>query len=315
MASLEQLHEMLAFVLEKEARISKRRSLVVAAHFASLDEFALFDPSRYEFRSVSGIQFLTLRRGEAEALRELQHSGLVNPALSVQENYVAALARDFTRRQIESIKSMTLDRLSPNPFLIRSLMLVTPRELVALNVYMLATRSIVTSMGYLVEKLLQSSSDTVSKPPKGTGWDLVKVKDGRRHWIQSKSGPNDMDKDQVIYWASKIQEKVGEGDFGYIGVTYGKRTTPSISIGLMRQYLPKWQMRTLIGRELWDFIGDDPDYHNKLFAALHTAAQQVLGTNTFGAEIEGGIGRITEEFVRRYGDGPAGVQRYVDEIF
>ncbi|BBD63722.1 hypothetical protein NIES4072_26220 [Nostoc commune NIES-4072] len=50
---------------------------------------------------------------------------------------------------------------------------------------MAATRSIVTSMGFFIEDLLLTSSDTVEKAPNKSGWDLVKTtSNGEKFWLQ-----------------------------------------------------------------------------------------------------------------------------------
>jgi len=171
-------------------------------------------------------------------------------------------------------------------------------------------------MGFFVEKLLLSSSDTVEKAPRGSGWDLIKQDSkGRRHWIQVKSGPNDMDKDQIVYWSGKIAEKTDEGDPAYIGITYGKRTLETVTLGLMKQLLPDWELKTLIGRELWDFISDDPQYHAKLFDTLRKSAQTVLSRNSICNEIEECVERVLKEFEDKYGQGEDGVSRYLSDIF
>lgn len=312
---LEQLHEMIAFILEKEARLPRGRSRSLAAHFVDLAEFLTFDPAGVFFRSVSGRSLPAITPSEATAIRAVQTGGLLDPSVDTKDNYLAAIGRDFTRRQLAAVRGLTLDSLSPNPFLIESLNIATPQELVHINVHMVATRSIVTSMGFFVEKLLLSSSSSVERAPRGSGWDVIKHKDGQRHWIQAKSGPNDMDKDQVVFWVGKIQERVGEGEKGYIGITYGRRQSDTISIRLLRQLLPDWEMHTLIGRELWDFIGDDPRYHERVFGNLRKAALQVMDNRTISQEIEGCVERVTAEFEGRYGTGMQGLRRFIGDIF
>lgn len=307
---------MLAFVLEKEIGLTKGKARSVASYFADTREFLDTEASKLRtLTSIGGKQTLRFSEDELEGLRRLQKSGLLDPDKPVVDNYLAAIGRGFTSRQLRTIAGLSLAQLSPNPFLIESLNLRTPEELLRLNVYMVITRSIVTSMGFLVEKLMVSSSDTVEKAPRGSGWDVVKVKSGQRHWIQAKSGPNDMDKDQVVYWAEKIEQKLEEGDLAFIGITYGKRENKTITLNLLKQLVPDWEVRTLIGRELWDFISDDPQYHSRLFAILRQAALHVFNGRTLAQEIEKCIERIEKEFSDRYGQGPEAIDTYVNDVF
>ncbi len=313
----EKLHEMLAFVLENDAGLKPAKARSLAAYFSDVKDFMQVNKKGLlNIKGITGKRTLNFTEEEVAKILEVRRKGYVKAAAGVPQNYLGAISRAFTKRQLNMIRALRLDALNPNPLLIKTLNLHTPEEVVRVNVYMLLTRSIVTSMGFFVENLLLSSSDTANKGPKGSGWDVVKVdKRSKKHWIQVKSGPNDMDKDQIVYWAQKIQEKINGGDKAYIGVTYGKRTNETVTFGLMKQLLPDWELKTLIGKELWDFVSDDPRYHEKLFDTLRSSAQEILQGRSICDEIEGAIGRVKKEFVRKYGDGSKGVSRYISEIF
>ncbi len=179
---------------------------------------------------------------------------------------------------------------------------------------MFAARSIVTSMGFFVEKLLLASS--VSAQEAEDPWDIiVNGKDGKQHWIQVKSGPNDMDADQIRHWRKLIARKLLSGQKAYIGISYGKRTRPTVTMGLFKTYLPDWEKRTLIGRELWDFISQDGKYHERLFPLLAQGAAQVLGSESIDERLRRSVKRITAEFNQRYRPPKTAVQKYLADIF
>ncbi len=313
----EQLHEMLAFVLENDAGLTPGKSRSVASHFADIKDF--LNAKKKDLKNITGVsgrRAINLSEEEISRILEVKKKGCIDKNADVSDNFLSAISRAFTKRQLDMIRSLNLDNLNPNPFLIKTLNLHTPEEVVRLNVYMVATRSIVTSMGFFVERLLLASSKTAERAPRKSGWDLVKTDDKSNvHWIQVKSGPNDMDKDQIVYWSEKIQEKIDGGDKAYIGITYGKRTNNTVTFGIMKQLLPDWELRTLIGRELWDFISDDPKYHTRLFKTLRKAAEQILQTHSICEEIESCIERVRTEFIETYGSGNKGVTKYIDEIF
>lgn len=313
----EQLHEMLAFALEKEAGLAKSKARSLASHFAELQEFLNIEASALtSIRSISGQRTIRLTADEIERILAFKSSGNLSSQLTVAENFLACICRNFTRRQLAMIKILTLENLNPNPFLIRALNLDTPEDVVRLNVYMASTRSIVTSMGFFLQDILLSSSETVENAPKNSGWDLIKTTDnGELCWIQVKSGPNNMDKDQIVYWAMKIQEKINAGDKAYIGIVYGKRSNKTVTMGLLRQFLPDWELKTLIGRELWDFLSEDPDYSSQLFEILRTSAAKVLQEHSISDAIEVCVHRIKNEFISKYGEGSLGVSNYIAHIF
>lgn len=311
----EELHEMLSFVLENDVGLSASKARSVAAHFSDIPELLKVDEKGLlDIKSITGKRAVDLSKEEVKSILTVRKRGYVDPKESVPQNYLRAISREFTRRQITMIRSLCLTDLNINPFLVKSLNLHTPREIIELNVYMAVTRSIVTSMGFFVEKLLLASSDSIEK--KVAGWDFVKTKkDGTKHWIQVKSGPNDMDKDQIEFWAEKIEEKIASGDHAYIGITYGKNTNKTVTLGIMKKMLPDWEVRTLIGRELWDFVSEDPTYHITLFDTLRKSAVSILNKRSLCDEIETCVERMKKEFIAKYGDSANGVNNYIKEIF
>ncbi|MEG4166362.1 MULTISPECIES: PmeII family type II restriction endonuclease [unclassified Microcoleus] len=314
----EQLHELLAFVLEKEVGLPARKSRSFAGHFAELEEFFNLQAEtlRNGISSISGKRALRFTPDEIERILAFISSGQLSLQLTMAENFLASICRDFTGRQLVMVENLTLGKIHPNPFLIRALNLDTPEEVVRLNVYMTATRYIVTSMGLFIQKLLISCSESAEIPPEESGWDAIKTtSDGEKCWIQVKSGPNDMDKDQIVYWAAKIEEKMQEGDRAYIGIAYGKRTNKTVTLGLLKQILPNSEMITLIGRELWDFVSEDTRYTVNLFEVLRQSASQVLAQSSIDEAIERCSDRIIAEFIGKYGEGSQGVFNYIADIF
>ena len=124
-----------------------------------------------------------------------------------------------------------------------------------------------------------------------------------------------MDADQIRHWLPQIERKIVEGDGAYIGIAYGKRKTSSVTMGLFKTYLPDWEKRTLIGRELWDFISEDETYHEKLFPALADAAAQILGTASIEEKIKACVERLTDEFCQKFGNEDDAVKKYLAYIF
>jgi len=308
-------HNLLACAFEWEAGIPKKRAAIIATHFPTLKEFLNADTAT--LRKLAGSAAPKNSRLSTQhlfSIRKLQKGRILSTKRSIADNLLILITRNFVKKQTKMLDDLTLDKLSPNPFLVQCLNLKTAREVVELNVFMFATRSIVTSMGFFIEKLLLASSDSVSKGKKP--WDLLVTRGKqKKSWIQVKSGPNDMDADQIRHWANLIAEKVRAGSNAYIGVTYGKRTTASVTMGLFGNYLPNWNKRTLIGRELWDFVSKDPNYHHRLFPLLSEAASQILKSESIEKRISDSVDRLTLEFSRRYKPKSQAVSKYLKAIF
>lgn len=309
-----EVHNLIEFTLLSDGGLNKAVARKVASYFTNVDEFLACTKEQLKgLRSASGIP-LRVEDADIEKILGVSRSGILSMDLPLIDNYTRALARDFTRRQVENIKSLTLDNLNMNPLLIRSLNLRIPLEVLEFNVNAAVSRSIVTSMGYFVQKLLEVTSENVERLK--SGWDLVKHgSDGKNHWIQVKSGTNDMDKDQIVYWLQEIQKVEQKGDHGYIGMTYGQRGNTTVTLSLMRTYLPDMEIRTLVGRELWDFLSGDEQFHVRLFDNLRVSAANILKSGSIQEEIEKKISGLLAEFEERFGVGEEGLAKYIQSIF
>lgn len=279
-------------VLVSDGGMKEGVSRRVSSYFTSIGEFLSCTKEQLAgLRSASG-KPVPLSDSDIMKIIEISRSGVVSGDLTLVDNYIRTMARDFARRQVENIRALALERLNINPLLVRSLNLRTPLELLEFNVNAAVSRSIVTSMGYFVQRLLETTSDEVENVR--AGWDLVKRgKDGTNHWIQVKSGPNDMDKDQILYWLEKIKEVERAGDRGYIGITYGRRDSPAVSLSL----------------------SGDSNFHSRLFDDLRAAALAILGNKSIQEEINGKVHELLAVFEQRYGSGEEGVSNYINSIF
>jgi len=310
----ERFRSLLAGIIEAEIGFSRDRAVVYASGFTDLKQFLgvakrkLVGPL-----TVEGKPVLRLKDAQIEAIDRLRKKQ-INPKQTVSENYIAVISRRFAVRQVEMIRAMNVETLAVNPLLVKALNIHTPEELVSFHVEMAATRSIVTSMGFYLEQLVWASSDSIEKAPRDSNWDFKLTRGGRDHWLQIKSGPNDMDKDQISHWAKKIQEKISAGAEAYIGMAYGKRSAVTVSLGLLKQYLPDWEMRVLVGKELWQFVSGDATHHKRLCSILRQAALTVLHKASIVTELKRAAKRITAEFEATYGHGEQAVEKFIHEI-
>ena len=119
-------------------------------------------------------------------------------------------------------------------------------------------------------------------------------------YLEIKSGTNDINKSQIHHYRHEIELIEKQGFHAFIAETYGKREDKTVSHGLLKQYLPDWEKRTLIGKELWIFITNDEEYHHKLVETLLNASKQVLANDTIIDKIEKRIKPLTEDFSNKY---------------
>ena len=310
----ERFHSLLAGIIEAEIGFNRERSLVYASGFSNLKEFLTISKNKLVGPiGVSGKPVLRLKDSQIDAIVRLRKTQ-IDPKQSVSENYISAVSRKFAMRQVNMIRAMSRDTLVVNPLLVKALNIHTPLELVSLHVEMAASRSIVTSMGFYLEQLVWASSESIEKAPRDSNWDFKLTRGGRNHWLQIKSGTNDMDKDQISHWAKKIEEKISAGDEAYIGIAYGNKSDATVSLGLLKQYLPDWEMRVLVGKELWQFVSGDPKHHTRLCVILRQSALAVLHKASIVSELKVAVKRITAEFEAKYGRGEQAVEKFIYEI-
>jgi len=299
---------LIEFVLTKHVRRApsaelKKKAKIIASHFNDLNTFLSAKDKDFSSLTFVGGELLVLSKRELEFIKEIQISGIIDSKLSSQQNLCKIATELFVERQLEMISALTIESLNCNPILISALKLQTPRELVKFYTYQAVSRSIVTSLGFLVQNLLLYSGENIfdakdEESGDGTKWDLVKEKTGEiRTWIEVKSGPNDLDKAQVLHYKKEIEQIEKDGEKAFIGETYGRRDANTITHGLYKQYLPRWEERTLIGTELWDFISDDPVYHEKLIRLLTDTADVLLNNHSLVEVIDAKVLDLTKILV------------------
>lgn len=290
-------------MIEKEAKINKEKTALLIQNFKTLGSFKNAD-------FAGGYSEIRLNQRQRERLESLKE--LVDGSAPIKENWIRFLTIKFVKRHTENIRSLSLDDLIINPFLIKALNLSSPRELIRFSVYHTSAISIVTSMGFTLESMLGRTGARMGR--KKEWYDVVKKKYGKSYWIQVKSGPNDVNKDQVVHMSKEFDSKESSTDLPRLGILYGKKTMNTISLNHIKTYLNKWSKRLLIGRELWEFVSDEKNFHKKVLAVIDSVSTNLLKGKSINQEIENAIKRITKEFESRYGRDSKSIDRYIKDV-
>ena len=302
--------EFLEYMIKNEAKIKGGKAASIAGQFGRLDFFKATDFLTGELVRADGTK-ITLNREQRKRLEQLKRH--VNESSDIKGNWIRYFADNFVKTQLENINGLSLAKMNMNPFLIRALKLQTPEEVIRFNVYQTATRSIVTSMGFTIEKMVGHSGARMGI--RGEWYDVVKEAKELTYWIQVKSGPNDVDKDQVEHFSKQFSEtEEAKNNLARLGIAYGKRGLNTISLNHIESYLGNWQERLLIGKELWEFVSDEKNYHKRVLRHIDKVSATLLPGTSIAQEIENSITRIISEFESNYGEGKEGVEEYVDTI-
>lgn len=221
----------------------------------------------------------------------------------VRTAWIYCIGKNFLMTQITMLEEKSLSNLDINPFLMQVLDLKTPMEVLEFNLYQTVTRSIVTSWGTTVENLLircgaEKFIEKSLRP--GRRPDLQKNLNGKKFYIQVKSGPNTMNVDMVNSLNEVISEyKEKEPDASFIlGMTYGTKGRISSQI---KDNLYDFDKSILIGRELWDFISGEKDFHKELFRILDQSSKHYT-TQTFSEHLKARLIELVEEWKGKYGE-------------
>jgi len=157
----------------------KQKIEMISSHYGNLSSFLKAnkeDLDKLVFK-VDNPHF-KLTDKDFSKIESFQKSGLIDSKLSVQENFVKILATRFVSRQLLMIENIQLETLNVNPILSGALNLNNEEDLIRYYTYQAISRSIVTSVGFLVEDLLLYASDSVvagkrDEHGEETKWDLV----------------------------------------------------------------------------------------------------------------------------------------------
>ena len=284
----------------------KNKLNIIAAQFSTLKGFkSATTDSLNGIKSVEGdMAFRPLTRKEAKAITDFQDE--IEEDKSIIQNFIRILTKEFVNKQIAMLTTITIDNFNANPILCTALNFKTPEEFIRYNAYQAIGRSIVTSMGFLVQNLLLYSNEfvydgkTYSEGDK-TKFDLVIDQLGEvKSFLEIKSGFNDMDAGQVKHYADEIKIVEEAGNKGYIGITYGKKNNSTVTAGLLKAYVPGWEQKTLVGKELWDFISENENYHVLLIESIDDVANSTLQNVSIVQKIEEKIAILIKEFNSSY---------------
>jgi hypothetical protein len=209
--------------------------------------------------------------------------------------------KEFMARCVKNTKELTANKLveegAINPFLVKALGITDFDSLAKFYVYQRVGRSLVTSFGAAIEHLVRA----LARGTRQGWWDAVQTIGGTPYFMAVKSGPRDMDKDQVKYFAQKAREilKQDPNAVPVIAIGYGRTPWPIIVKTLEEEGLdPKKHL--LVGRELYARITGQPDYHGKLLIITDRVALKELAGKKVIDIIEDKVKEVARDFKKKY---------------
>jgi hypothetical protein len=214
---------------------------------------------------------------------------------------VKAEVSKFVRNGIKNIKELSAEELvqdaAINPFLVKALGIDDFDSLAMFYVYQRVGRSLVTSYGTTIENVIRA----LSGGEKPVWWDVKTTKQGKTYYLSVKSGPRDMDKDQVRHFASQARELANKDPSAIpvIAMGYGKVPLGPIVHTLRSEGLDP-NKNTLTGKRLYETITGEADYHKKLLQMTREAAIQTMSGKKIIETIEDKVKEIALAFKKKY---------------
>lgn len=241
-----------------------------------------------------------LKKEQTEAIVAVRDRFLPPRVTDVRQLWITYLVRDFVERAVKEIKETDFDKLLINPFLIKAFNFTDHKEVITFCFYQKVTRSIVTSWGFTVERMLLVSGGVPAKK----GFDIVLRRGAKEHYLQIKSSPNTMDFDQVQNLNNNIRKlQEARNKIGMLGVTYGVKDDHLSSI---MQGVDGYPRNVLVGHELWDFVADEKGYTAKV---LEWASAGMPSNTDFSALLENKRLSIVEAWEAKYGTGLVSINK------
>jgi len=187
---------------------------------------------------------------------------------------------------------------SINPFLVKALGITDFDSLARFYVLQRIGRSLVTSFGMTV---MEQFVKTLGGGKKGQWWDIKMPANGKTLHISVKSGPRDMDKDQVVHLCREARTLMSKDPnaIPLIAMCYGREPLGPIASTLRSEgFDPK--ETTLTGKELYETLTGKKDFHVKLLELTGRVALKTLQDKKFIDIIESKVKEIAEDFKRHY---------------
>jgi len=303
---------LIKFALHKQKFSDKR----VEEISSTLSQLQIFKKFNFSIEVILDNKKKSIKFTELQIIKLKGIQNALYLSKDIRESWIKYFTHSYVLRQDENISAISLEDLEMNPIMIRSFNLNDPKKLLDFFVGALFYRSVVTSLGNFLESMLAHGHSGVRPGNPKEWYDVVKEKDGITYPMQIKSGPNNIDKDQMKEaFNQKFNRDETDTVKPKLGWLYGSRERGSMSFTHAQAYLDNWEERLLIGPELWNFVADEKDFHKKVIKWV-TEVGILLGTeHPIHEEIEKVVTNLLPKFIHKYGDGKNGVTKYIEEIF
>lgn len=281
--------------------VGGKRIAAVHGSIKSFEKFMCADENE-----LKSLEIAKNRRifNDQQVAQFLERRALLKLGEPLEMATVRIKALDFSRnakKLIESISaSVLVEQGGVNPYMAKALGFKTIDETVEFFVHRRVERSLGTSFGNILQSVLRILSggrdgkEKISDEGKWIGWWDIVLRD--RKVISVKSGPADMDADQVKECARKIKEAESKGYKPYLAFAYGKEAFSVIG-GTMNKLGLNPADYIRVGKGVFqEFVGGH--YHSEILKVFGEASGEAGDIFAF---TEKKIKLLTSELNKRFG--------------
>jgi hypothetical protein len=248
---------LIKYICEKVEGVGNKTADRIAGYMEDIPNFYHNTRKLVDFTTSKGRRFVN--DNQITEIINITKDYIKNPNQAEKQIWISVLIKDFVKNCIYELNSTSLEKLLINPFLVKAFGFDDYKEVVTFYFYQKITRSVVTSWGFTVEKLLLCSGAEKSDMP---GFDLKVERENKIFHLQIKSSPNTMGIEQVRQLNTHIKNiKDRILNIPILGMTYG--TMEQINSQIQSTLLD-YPNSVKIGKELWDFISNENGYCVKL---------------------------------------------------
>ena len=289
----------------KAAQFSEKK---IDEILSNIEDLSFSSFKNFDFKTFGQTWVVTLTSSQKLRLKDIQDD--IVPSGDLRETMVKFLARKFVRTQYKLLEDVKIEDFSINPFMVRLLGLRTPEEVVGYFARSNFFISVATSLGFYLEHFLIDGHPNVEKLKKG--FDARKTENDVTYEMEFKSGPNDVNKTAMRQYNTDFLKKEKQDVEPRMGFLYGSRDK-SMAWTHAKNELDKPDEWVLVGKEIWEFVSGEKNYHSKVMKWMVEAVNDLDLSNKILDQVELTVSRLAVEFEEEFGKGEEGVQKYISE--
>lgn len=216
-----------------------------------------------------------------------------------QQERVREIFTAYLKKRGLNLKKLKLDDLKFNVVQLRAIAkmldFTSPEELLRYRLAQHLERGSGTAMGVALQNIARELSGSGSG---AAGADIEVMKNGQRHYVQVKSGPDTANKD-IAQNIARLLNSARARDPGaacVLGVTYAR---PDQISKIAKAELQAAGVELKVGREFWEFLSGDPNCLEELLEIAGEVGDAVEAS--LSVSVDEKLKELVSEFTKRYG--------------